>query len=836
MTETSHGKYDDMSVDDVLKTFNADQKSGLTASEAAERLTKYGPNQLDEKRESLWKKLFGFFWGPIPWMIEIAIVLSGALSRWPDFIMIAILLLVNAALGFFQEYKAGNAIEALKKKLALQARVLRDGKWQDISAQSLVPGDMTLIKLGNIIPADVKLVSGEYLSVDQSSLTGESLPVNKAAGDVAFSGTIAKLGEMVGVVIETGMETFFGKTAALVKTAKTKSHFQKAVVSIGNFLIFTTLGIAIIIAGVDIYRMEYSHAINETWGQLVVFLLVLVIAGIPVALPAVLSVTMAVGAAQLAKLKAIVSKLTSIEELAGMDTLCSDKTGTLTKNELTVGDLVLYAAQKEEDILLAASLACSTEGTDAIDHAILERFGKVDELKKYQVKKFIPFDPMRKRTEATLQTPDGKTIEVSKGAPQIVLDMAKPDEALHNKVHDKIEELAKSGYRTLGIAQKEGGGEWRFLGLMPLFDPPRDDTTDMLRHVENMGVRVKMVTGDQGAIAKELSKQLGLGTNILSTTHLNADDVLPNQKEKMVEDADGFAEVFPEHKFEIVKILQKAKRIVGMTGDGVNDAPALKQADVGIAVSGATDAARAAASLVLTEPGLMVISHAIEAARKIFGRMKSYAMYRVSETMRLLLFLLLAMLVFDNHPLTAVMIILIALLNDIPIMMIAYDNMVVQKDPVFWDMREIFVIAVGLAVVGVISTFGLYWIGDRYWHFTFAQGRTLAFMAILCGGNLTIYLTRNFGYVFAKPLPDWKFFLATMFSQVVGTLASVYGLWSKEFIGIGWKYVGYAWIYILVWFVICMFTKILLYKLLGTSYFKSTTLVHANSPSPAHKD
>lgn len=813
MSDSIGGKYSKMSCEDALAELSVKTDTGLTSGEAAKRLEQYGLNTIEENRESLWLKLFSFFWGPIPWMIEVAAILSAALERWPDLIMIVSLLLINAALGFVQESKADSAIQALKDSLALRARALRDGKWADIEATDLVPGDIIMMKLGNIIPADVKLVEGEYLSVDQSALTGESLPVDKLKGDDAFSGTIAKLGEMVGVVTETGMNTFFGRTAKLVDSAHTQSHFQQAIVRIGNFLIMMTMAVCAVIFATDIYRVYFAHTSTGTFGSIIIFILVLVIAGIPVALPAVLSVTMAVGASRLAKLKAIVSKLTAIEEIAGMDILCSDKTGTLTKNQLTVHEVKVFDAENKEDILLTAALASKPDSKDAIDDAILEHLQNKEALKAFTTEKIIPFDPVRKRIEATVKKGDVEQLCV-KGAPQVVLDLTSPNDDLNARVNKEVEAQAARGFRTLGVAHQIEG-TWTFLGLIPLFDPPRDDTLETLRHAKDLGVDVKMVTGDHTAIARELSGQLELGTNICPVGKMFAKGVSPETQEELLSTADGFAEVFPEHKFNIVQSLQHKGHIVGMTGDGVNDSPALKQADVGIAVSGATDAARAAADLVLTEPGLITISHAIEESRRIFGRMKSYAMYRISETVRLLLFLLLAMLVFDSHPLTAVMIIFIALLNDLPIMMIAYDNMPIHKNPVSWSMKEVLVIANGVAIIGVVSSFGLYYIGVAYWHMTMPQLQTLSFFAILCGGNLTIYLTRNTGLVWMKPFPEAKFMAATVFSLAIGTLSSVYGLWTKDFIGIGWHYVALSWAYVAVWFVALMFIKAALYKMMG---------------------
>jgi len=821
--KASHESYfKKMSNEEVLQKLEVDQKKGLSSEEAEERLKKYGPNELEEKKVSNLKKLLSYFWGPIPWMIEITAILSASLSKWPDFTVILLMLFINGILGFFQEYKAGNAIEALKKKLALKARVLRDGKWQDILSKDLVPGDIVSIKLGNILPADIKLISGHYLTVDQSALTGESLPVTKRQKDIAFSGTIAKTGEMTGVVTETGASTFFGKTAKLVSQAAVKSQFQHVIVKIGNFLIITTLSICAIILIVSLYRIEIQQVLQQSLGQIIIFILVLAVAGIPIALPAVLSATMAIGAHKLAQMKAIVSKLTAVEELANMDILCSDKTGTLTKNELTIGDIQLFESNSTDEILTIAALASNPDGQDAIDEAIFENLKNKDILKEYEKHNFIPFDPVIKKASASVKQKDGTVMQVAKGAPQVILHMTKCTIELKKKVMHAINIFAEKGYRTLGVAKTDKNGIWHYLGLIPLFDPPRDDTKETLDHIQEIGVEVKMITGDHEAIAKELSGKLDLGTNIVSISELEKKEETKNLKEEMFEKANGFSEVYPQHKFDIVKSLQHKGHSVGMTGDGVNDAPALKQANIGIAVAQATDAAKEASDIVLTESGLLVISKAIEQSRKIFHRMKSYAMYRISETCRLLLFLFLAMLFFDDHALTAIMIILIALLNDIPIMMIAYDHMPVENHPSTWNMKEIISVSVSLAVVGVISTFGLYWVGERYWfshipdvNLKFYMLRTLAFMGILCGGNLTIYLTRNARALWTKPYPEIKFFLSTLLSQVVGTLVSVYGLGTNDFVGIGWKHVLYSWAYILIWFLICMLVKESVYSVIG---------------------
>ncbi|HVB15840.1 MAG TPA: plasma-membrane proton-efflux P-type ATPase, partial [Stellaceae bacterium] len=553
------------------------ETAGLTQAEAERRLAQYGENALAEHHIGTLERLLQFFWGPIPWMIEAAAALSAVLGHWDDLAIILAMLLINAGVGFWQEFKADNAIELLKQRLALKARVKRDGTWQDIEARFLVLGDLVLIKLGGIVPADVKLAEGAYLSVDQSALTGESLPVDKKSGDEAYSGSIAKQGEMTAVVTATGMNTYFGRTARLVQQAGAVSHFQRAVLRIGNFLILTTVGLVLTIVVAGLFRRDPVL-------EMVQFSLILAVASIPVALPAVLSVTMAVGAERLARLKAIVSRLVSIEELAGMDTLCSDKTGTLTKNELTLGDPQPAAGVATEELLTAAALASRRDAPDAIDSAVLVATPAASALDGFSVRAFHPFDPVAKRAEAEIEHA-GKRFTVVKGAPQVILDLCALTPEERRAVDALVEEDAGRGYRTLGVARNDGPG-WRYLGLLPLFDPPRDDGAATIKATRAMGVDVKMVTGDHEAIAREIAGQLDLGRNIVVADTIFGDKA-PIDKLPQILAADGFARVFPEHKFAIVKALQGAGRIVGMTGDGVNDAPALKQADVGIAVSGA---------------------------------------------------------------------------------------------------------------------------------------------------------------------------------------------------------------------------------------------------------
>jgi H+-transporting ATPase len=781
----------------------AEGAAGLTEAEATRRLAQYGENALAEHRVGVLERLAGFFWGPIPWMIEIAAVLSAVLGHWADLAIILAMLFINAAVGFWQEFKADNAVALLKQRLALKARVKRDGVWKDVEAKFLVPGDVVLVKLGNIVPADVKLIDGAYLSVDQSALTGESLPVDKKVGDDAYSGSIAKQGEMTGVVTATGMRTYFGKTAHLVEQAKTVSHFQRAVLRIGNFLILVTIGLVLVIALAALFRRD---PLVET----VQFALILTVASIPVALPAVLSVTMAIGAERLAKFKAIVSRLVAIEEMAGMDILCSDKTGTLTKNELTLGDPEPASGVARDDLILAAALASVRDAPDAIDAAILAGAPARQVLDGYAIKAFHPFDPVAKRAEAEIER-DGVRFKVAKGAPQVIADLCAPSAEERRAMAAAVDRFAAKGFRALGVARAAGSGRWRFLGILPLFDPPRDDSAETIAKARAMGVAVKMVTGDHEAIAKEIAGELKLGQNIVVAETAFGKDGSDPELSRIVA-ADGFARVFPEHKFKIVKVLQGAGHIVGMTGDGVNDAPALKQADVGIAVSGATDAARAAADLVLTAPGLSVITTAIEEARRIFERMNSYTIYRIAETMRLLLFMTASILIFNFYPVTAIMVVLLALLNDLPIMMIAYDNAAIASRPVRWDMTRVLTVASVLGAYSVIESFGLFWIVRDDLGLSLPVVQALIFLKLLVSGHMTIYLTRNKGAIWQRPWPSWKLVVPCETTQLIGTLVVAYGWFMAP---TGWAYALLVWAYALVSFMVASLIKIGTYQLLN---------------------
>ena len=785
--------------------------NGLTQAEAEKRLTQYGPNEIVEKKENSVLKFLSYFWGPIPWMIEAAVILSGVIGHWPDFFIILLLLIANAVVAFWEEREAGNAIAALKAKLAINARVKRDDKWITPAARELVPGDVIRVRLGDIVPADSRLLSGDPVEVDQSALTGESLPATRKSGEAIFSGSIIRMGEIDALVYATGGSTYFGKTAQLVEQAHTVSHFQRAVLKIGNYLIiFAGILVALIIT-VAIFRGDPILTTLQ-------FALVLTVASIPVAMPTVLSVTMAVGARLLAKKQAIVSKLIAIEELAGVDILCADKTGTLTQNKLTLGDPFCVNNISVDQVILYAALASRAENNDTIDLAVLGGVKNKQELQAFQVQHFQPFDPVHKRTEAIVKAADGKMFKVTKGAPQVILELSANSAHVKPAVESAVNEFAARGFRSLGVAKAEADGSWQFLGVLPLFDPPREDAKVTIETARQMGIEVKMVTGDQLAIALETAKKLGMGTNILDANGLGDVKKQENTATALsIEKADGFAQVFPEHKFHIVDVLQKQGHIVGMTGDWVNDAPALKKADCGIAVSGATDAARAAASIVLLTPGLNVIIEAIKESRCIFQRMNSYAIYRIAETLGIMVFMTLSILIFNFYPLTAVMIVMLALLNDGAILSIAYDNVRYSNKPESWNMRLVMGIASVVSVIGVIDNFGLFYIGKHFLHLDLAVIQTLMYLKLSVGGHFKIFITRTRG-PFWSIRPAKILLLAVFSTQILATLVAVYGLFMPS---IGWKLALMIWGYSLVFFLINDRIKLIAYRFFDPAKIKT---------------
>ncbi|KAG8662300.1 hypothetical protein MANES_01G085000v8 [Manihot esculenta] len=747
-------------VEEVFEKLKCTRK-GLTSDDVQQRLGVFGSNKLEEKKESKVLKFLGFMWNPLSWVMEAAAIMAISLAHgggegidYHDFVGIMALLIINSTISFIEENNAGNAAAALMARLAPKAKVLRNGSWGEEDAAVLVPGDIVSIKLGDIIPADARLLEGDPLKIDQSALTGESLPVTKNPGDGVYSGSTCKQGEIEAVVIATGVHTFFGKAAHLVESTTHIGHFQKVLTAIGNFCI-CSIAIGMLIEIIVIYgiqKREYRVGIDN--------LLVLLIGGIPIAMPTVLSVTMAIGSHRLSQQGAITKRMTAIEEMAGMDVLCSDKTGTLTLNKLTVDKSMIEVFAKGVDkdmVVLMAARASRLENQDAIDGAIVAMLADPKEARAGITEvHFLPFNPTDKRTALTYLDSAGKMHRVSKGAPEQILSLARNKSDIEKKVLGIIDKFAERGLRSLAVARQEvptgtkdsSGGPWEFVGLLPLFDPPRHDSAETIKRALDLGVGVKMITGDQLAIAKETGRRLGMGTNMYPSSTLLGDNkdgtigVLPI--DELIENADGFAGVFPEHKFEIVKRLQAKKHIVGMTGDGVNDAPALKIADIGIAVADSTDAARGASDIVLTEPGLSVIISAVLTSRAIFQRMKNYTIYAVSITIRIVKH-------FDVHSLQK---------ND-------YN---VSDEHISKELN--------------------------------AQLASAMYLQVSTISQALIFVTRSRSWSFTER-PGALLIIAFFIAQLVATVISAEATWGFAGVRkIGWKWTGVIWLYNIVTYML----------------------------------
>ncbi|WOH12230.1 hypothetical protein DCAR_0831732 [Daucus carota subsp. sativus] len=805
-------------------------EAGLTSDEVQKRLEVFGYNKLEEKKESKILKFLGFMWNPLSWVMEAAAIMAITMARgggkgldYHDFVGIMALLIVNSTISFMEENNAGNAAAALMARLAPRAKILRDGKWGEEDASVLVPGDIISIKLGDIIPADARLLQGDPLKIDQSSLTGESLPVTKNPGDGVYSGSTCKQGEIEAVVIATGVHTFFGRAAHLVDNTTHIGHFQQVLTAIGNFCICSiAIGMFIEIVVIASQHRKYREGIDN--------LLVLLIGGIPIAMPTVLSVTMAIGSHRLSQQGAITKRMTAIEEMAGMDVLCSDKTGTLTLNKLTVDKNLVEVFAKGVDkdtVVLMAARASRTENQDAIDTAIISMLGDPKEARAGITEvHFLPFNPTDKRTALTYIDGAGKMHRVSKGAPEQILNLAWNKSDIEKRVHSIIDKFAERGLRSLAVARQQvpentkdsAGGPWEFIGLMPLFDPPRHDSAETIRRALDLGVSVKMITGDQLAIGKETGRRLGMGTNMYPSSSLLGDHkdaaLATLSVEELIEKADGFAGVFPEHKYEIVKILQGRKHITGMTGDGVNDAPALKIADIGIAVADATDAARSASDIVLTEPGLSVIISAVLTSRAIFQRMKNYTIYAVSITIRIVLgFLLLSAFWQFNFP--PLMVLVIAILNDGTIMTISKDRVKPSPLPDSWKLTEIFttgvVIGTYLALMTVIFYYGMAetsFFAHNYDLKSLSDNDAKEMTKIINGrlasavylqvstiSQALIFVTRSRGWSFTER-PGSLLMCAFVIAQLVATVISAVVTWDVAgIVKIKWKWAAVIWIY-----------------------------------------
>ncbi|KAF7722255.1 plasma membrane H+-ATPase [Apophysomyces ossiformis] len=805
---------------------------GLTSEEAARRIEKFGHNKLEQKEVNPILQFLGFMWNPLSWVMEAAAIVSIALSNgenrppdYPDFIGIVLLLLANSIIGFMEERQAGNAVKALMESLAPECKVRRDGEWKTMEAAELVPGDVISIKLGDVVPADGRLISAHgQVSIDQAALTGESLPVGKEAGDEIFSGSTVKQGEAEAIIIGTGVNTFFGRAAKLVGEAGDDvGHLQTILAKIGNFCL-CSIGIFIVLEILVMYaafRYTYRRGIDN--------LLVLLIGGIPIAMPTVLSVTLAIGAKQLAEHKAIVTRITAIEEMAAVTILCSDKTGTLTLNKLIVDKPTIktYADFNGDDIILLSAYASRTENQDAIDFCIVNSLPDPKQAREGITElEFKPFNPVVKRTEITYRREsDGAVCRVTKGMSHTILDLCTRDKSEEQirLLNEDVDEFARRGLRALAVAVDEvpsgevdGEGKgFRLIGLLPIYDPPRSDTKETIDRAIALGVQVKMITGDQLAIAKETGRRLGMGDNMFLSKTLKEGPPAGSgyaDIDELVLQADGFAGVYPEHKYEIVERLQAMGHMTAMTGDGVNDAPALSKANVGVAVADASDAARSAADIVLTEPGLSVIVEAIIGSRQIFQRMRNYSIYTCSVTIRVVVGFAILCFVFE-YDFPPFMVLILAILNDGTIMTISTDRVKPSPYPDAWNLREIFSYAIiyGLyltasTVVFFAVVFKTYFFRDKFgveWYDNANHEiyHSIIYLQVSTISQALIFVTRSRGFFFTER-PSVMLMCAFVVAQLVATFISVYADWPfTSMKGCGWSWAGIVWIWNIIWFI-----------------------------------
>jgi len=738
-----------MALDDIA---TATTPQGLSAAEAERRLAQFGLNEVAEEKPHPLLALLRKFWSPVPWMLEATIVLQLVLGKPDEAAVIAVLLVVNAVLGYLQEGRANKALALLRQRLDIQARVLRDGRWQRVPACNLVPGDAVHVRMGDLVPADLRLAEGQ-VQLDQSSLTGESLPAEAGPGSDAYSGSVVSRGEASGEVLATGSGTRFGKTAELVRSAKTVSHLEAVIFGIVKYLVL--LDVALVAA-----LLIYAVATGMPLTEVVPFALILLVASVPVALPATFTLATALGALELARRGVLVTRLSAIEEAAAMDMLASDKTGTITANRLNLAALKPAGTTTENDLLRWAALACDEATQDPIDLAILAaaRERKLLEHPPRRIR-FTPFDPQTRRSEMLFEE-NGLTRRAVKGAELEVAALAgAPDVAA------EVEALAAGGYRVLGVAIGDETA-LQFAGLVALQDPPRQDSAALVESLRQLGVRVVMVTGDGQATARTVAQEVGIGGRACPAT------MLTENATRSITECDVFAQVFPEDKFHLVQALQHAGHVTGMTGDGVNDAPALKQAEVGIAVANATDVAKAAASLVLTNPGLSDVVAAVETSRRIYQRMLTYTLNKIIKTLEIAIFMSVGVMLTGVFVITPLLIVLLLFTNDFVTMSIATDRVAFSRKPERWHIATLMLTAAPLAALILVLSFSVFFAGRDLLHLPLAQLQTLIFVMLVFTGLGNVYLVRERRHFWQSRPSRWLMVATALDLAVVCVMAS----------------------------------------------------------------
>ncbi len=760
--------------------------AGLSSREARERLAQYGPNRIEEKRVPLWRKLLSHFAAPISLIILAASILSFLIGDLADSGVILFLFLLNGSIGFYIERQADGALASLSKKLAVRARVMRDGHWEDVDADELAPGDVVDLAGGRIVPADAKLIEGE-LEVDPSALTGESLPVPLAAGALAYASSLVHKGRAKALVVLTGARTTFGKTATLAQMSKPKSHLDQAIEGVGHFLLVLALIGALIVIAVGAVR-------GYSLDQLALLALTLLVASVPAAMPAVLATIMALGALHLAKKHVVVRQLSVLEALASVSVVCSDKTGTLTLNQIKVQ--ALWPCQCTDAELLRTALMCiRPDSDDPIDRAI-EHHGLLHARADWTLDRLVPADSSRKRATAFLSRGRQRMVAI-KGAPQVVLALCRLSPAARRAALRQVERFALEGFRTLAVAARplgrpeaRAGGPSgrsisssgadprergaRFIGLIAMADPARPDARATIQKAAQMGIVIKMVSGDHMAVVRHVAENIGIRGRSLSASALAR--LKPAQARLEVLRTHIFAEVLPAQKYDIVKIHRAAGEVVAVTGDGVNDAPALKEADAGIAVSSANEVAKSAADLVLTRPGLAVIVDGIEEGRAIFERMRHYVTYRLAETFRVLFLVPASIIALGFFPLTPIQLVVLSVLNDIPILAMATDRVDQPGAPEKWRLKNLLGISSALGLVGLVNSGLLLYVFYFVLKIPVPIIQTLFFLKLSISGHLMVFHARSKGPVLKTTPPSRTLLIAVIITQLIATAMALLGI------------------------------------------------------------
>ncbi|MFA6907469.1 MAG: plasma-membrane proton-efflux P-type ATPase [Candidatus Micrarchaeia archaeon] len=756
-----------MSAKGALSELGASEK-GLSAEEAGKRAAEFGYNEVAEKKENALAEFLLHFWGPIPWLLEIATVMCYIIGNRFDALVLAVLVIVNGSVAFYNEHDSKQALQLLKKRLTIKTRVLRGGEWQTMDARGLVPGDMIMIGLGDVVPADAKVLSGA-ISADQAALTGESLPVEVHENDVIYTGSVVKRGEVKCIVVNTGMRTYFGKTVELVSLAKPKSKTEEIMFTISRYVAYIGAALFLVV-------LAYAISIDVKPVVLVTFAVLFIGGGIPAALPMMFTISQSKGAMDLSRRNILVTKLDSLESAASVEVLCLDKTGTITMNELQVSDAIPLGRCREGDVLAYAALASSEGSKDAIDSAILRHAKENGAMMPLCTQvSYKPFEPATKRAEAVVKEKGGKFL-VMKGAPQTVLSLCRgATKAQKDALGKAVEMLSKKGCRALAVARSDCGkpGRLSLVGVIGLGDPLRPDSAETIAALRMAGIKPIMITGDNMAVAREIAMQAGIGGNIARIADIRK---LPEKEQAdAVLACDGIAEIYPEDKFWVVKLLQAQGKIVGMTGDGVNDAPALKQAELGIAVSNATDVAKAAASMVITDPGTKGILEAVRVSREAFQRMLTWTLKKISRSIQFMLILIVGFFYFHDVVVSINGLVVMMIINDFLTMTLAIDNSRATRTPNMWNLKSITLASVFVGIIFFLIELAVFFIGLGYFRLDLGGIQTLMLLSLVYTGQVGIYIVRERGH-FWQSWPH-RYVSATLwFAVVLLTLMGMYGV------------------------------------------------------------